>query len=872
MGNHPSSTPRHSVGGRPIYVKPSPTQPCQECGRPADTWNAEPRSPDTVQPLPTNPLARPPSGGTAAQYLNNTMQSLSETMGLTDSTIRVNVSSYPPPQLPPTTLVAPAGSDDDEDIEGVSPGTKEAEELMETAVHGALVAPSQDSLERLAAMPNPIMQYGLLDSDEAHLLRLSLWEAAGQPKLGRSFKESDRSTWSMEALRKLGMVELVDLQCYAGANFRSVLSMYINVQVLDRTSTNNMVPFNENFFPVDKSSVRGTGLCVQFRLLQTVFETGTQLNSQEQLQELQRILFKDKAPSHGHGGPPRPTTSFELTTSPLSAVTLADLAREACAVPPEATFFAFCHPVHLEGVDVAKVLRSSKTKINPIDPFVRWLVTGAFVYFDFQFDVIAINALNFGTLPGDHKLTLCLGNSETLPLSAVQPLWDWGRWTPVTEPHVRDYFHFTHFAWITASEFIGDHIYPKDGGFAYLHCDDYTIQDGALNITGSRKSSFVAVVKGEAIVEHVRTNKDGHPYLLLKRELDHLSPVTGVDIVAQLLETKEKQRAKPVKYNTPLHIDELAGQGEEAEASEKFVSNPQQAVFAAGASAARGLPPTLGYEDETSLINAVSKKLNVHPEKREEMVDKESRAITPAVVTELLNRGALWLRPTETPEDFSAEVIRNMQYVLYEAAKEGTTLGNNGVAGVMRDRGHDKWTLSHFMEQEPAIVGQLTRAEVAALRLYTMSTFRVINGPLRANFMPHPLAATTLFISNALKKLRACYMDVKNFQTKYLWRGMRDRTVSEDFMLKGGSELACMSTSSDLSVVASYARSKMPLLFRLKVDSPMELGADLRWLSAFPDEAEVLYPPLTFAKALFKQTIKGLQGGVVVTIKPSFPS
>lgn len=29
-------------------------------------------------------------------------------------------------------------------------------------------------------------------------------------------------------------------------------------------------------------------------------------------------------------------------------------------MPPEATFFAFCHPVHLEGVDVAKVLRSSK--------------------------------------------------------------------------------------------------------------------------------------------------------------------------------------------------------------------------------------------------------------------------------------------------------------------------------------------------------------------------------------------------------------------------------------------------------------------------------------------------------------------------------
>ena len=40
----------------------------------------------------------------------------------------------------------------------------------------------------------------------------------------------------------------------------------------------------------------------------------------------------------------------------------------------------------------------------------------------------------------------------------------------------------------------------------------------------------------------------------------------------------------------------------------------------------------------------------------------------------------------------------------------------------------------------------------------------------------------------------------------------------------------------------------------------------------FPNEAEVLYPPLTYIKPLFKQSIKGLEGGVVVTVKPSFPS
>ena len=36
------------------------------------------------------------------------------------------------------------------------------------------------------------------------------------------------------------------------------------------------------------------------------------------------------------------------------------------------------------------------------------------------------------------------------------------------------------------------------------------------------------------------------------------------------------------------------------------------------------------------------------------------------------------------------------------------------------------------------------------------------------------------------------------------------------------------------------------MLLRLKIDSVLARGADLQWLSAFPNEAEVLYPPLTF--------------------------
>ena len=96
---------------------------------------------------------------------------------------------------------------------------------------------------------------------------------------------------------------------------------------------------------------------------------------------------------------------------------------------------------------------------------------------------------------------------------------------------------------------------------------------------------------------------------------------------------------------------------------------------------------------------------------------------------------------------------------------------------------------------------------------------------------------------------------------------------SENFgIIKGGAELGCMSTTSSLSVVAGYAASSSPLLLRIKVDSPMELGADIRWLSLFPSEREVLFPPLTFLKPMFKQQIRNSAGGVVVTVKPSFPS
>ena len=49
-------------------------------------------------------------------------------------------------------------------------------------------------------------------------------------------------------------------------------------------------------------------------------------------------------------------------------------------------------------------------------------------------------------------------------------------------------------------------------------------------------------------------------------------------------------------------------------------------------------------------------------------------------------------------------------------------------------------------------------------------------------------------------------------------------------------------------VAIQYSASKKSVLLRLNTASFMERGADISFLSAFPGEKEVLYPPLTFLR------------------------
>ena len=83
-----------------------------------------------------------------------------------------------------------------------------------------------------------------------------------------------------------------------------------------------------------------------------------------------------------------------------------------------------------------------------------------------------------------------------------------------------------------------------------------------------------------------------------------------------------------------------------------------------------------------------------------------------------------------------------------------------------------------------------------------------------------------------------------------LWRGMKNVEVKEEFMQErhGGTEVAPMSTTTSLRVALEYCAGPRPLLFRVKPTSFFSSGAQLAFLSCFPEEAETLFPPLTYLR------------------------
>ena len=152
---------------------------------------------------------------------------------------------------------------------------------------------------------------------------------------------------------------------------------------------------------------------------------------------------------------------------------------------------------------------------------------------------------------------------------------------------------------------------------------------------------------------------------------------------------------------------------------------------------------------------------------------------------------------------------------------------------------------------------------VLAARLYTTICYQLVNEPLRTHnkphpTLPHPFAATMYYITDGLRKLLVASADkqyqefltsigldtIENSKQSVLWRGVSDIDLAEDF--ESGTEMACMSTTTDAQVAALEFANEKGFIFHIICNDYISRGQDISFLSVYPKEKEVLYPPLTY--------------------------
>ena len=99
---------------------------------------------------------------------------------------------------------------------------------------------------------------------------------------------------------------------------------------------------------------------------------------------------------------------------------------------------------------------------------------------------------------------------------------------------------------------------------------------------------------------------------------------------------------------------------------------------------------------------------------------------------------------------------------------------------------------------------------------------------------------------------------------------MKDLGLTMEFLQKGGTEFACLSTSASKDVAVNFAVSELPLVFKFETTDFTSRGADISFLSVYPGEQEALYPPLTYLHPVSSvEEPIGATVAHVITVKPT---
>ena len=172
------------------------------------------------------------------------------------------------------------------------------------------------------------------------------------------------------------------------------------------------------------------------------------------------------------------------------------------------------------------------------------------------------------------------------------------------------------------------------------------------------------------------------------------------------------------------------------------------------------------------------------------------------------------------------------------------------------ERGREQVKLEEVMKRPEVEQAELKVGEVAALRLYTGPMYMLYNAVMRKspehvfNDLDGNHYETTIFciVSGISKLSRKTALP----PDRRVYRGLGGMILPETFWkatdggFRGGIEWGFMSTTRSRQVAVSYSGQdkKRGTVLEIAVGR-VDIGADLRWVSQYPGEDEVLFPPLT---------------------------